>query len=71
MDGGAGLGGGNPKADIGASGPVDGMGNAHDLGSYVNISVDEGKVLRRYRISRGQAELLAMELLAIVNRKPA
>ena len=52
-----------PRADIGAKGPYDGMGNYTPTGAYVHlfISVDGGG-LHTFRTSHGSAEQLLKEL---------
>lgn len=52
-----------PKADIGISGPVDGMGEPDRAGAYLQITVTTRDYERRYRISLGAAEVLAAEIL--------
>lgn len=57
--------------DILAQGPVNGMGERDQDGAYVllTFSVDGGTdmILRRMRISRGQAELLKAEIHNILS----
>ena len=52
-----------PRADVGAKGPYDGMGNFHSDGAYIHLFVAiDGNGSRTYRISRGCAEILKAEL---------
>jgi hypothetical protein len=52
------------KIEIAANGPVDGMGEKHPEGSYVQIMMQSDIWQHRFRISRGMAEGLVAELQA-------
>ena len=54
--------------DIHASGPVDGMGDVHPEGYYVNlvISQKDGSIWR-FRISHGAAYVLKCEIEGVIN----
>lgn len=58
------------KIEIAASGPVDGMGEKHPAGSYVQITMQSDIWQHRFRISRGMAEGLVAELLAALRATP-
>lgn len=50
--------------DVHASGPVDGMNELHPDGSYIRLRVGADDV----RVSLGAAEVLAYEILGIINK---
>jgi hypothetical protein len=57
-----------PTIEIHASGPVDGMGEAHPEGDYVNLVIGQkdGSVWR-FRISHGAAYVLKCEIEGVIN----
>jgi hypothetical protein len=56
-----------PKADVSASGPINGMGERDYHGSYVQIAVvsEDGKQ-QAFRVSFGGADQLRADLVAIL-----
>lgn len=53
-------------ADIGISGPVDGMGTPDKSGSYLQITITTRDSEQRHRLSLGAAEVLAAEILGLL-----
>ena len=55
------------KADVIVSGPINGMGEGDSDGSYLRFRVSvDGATFCTFRVSRGQAELLAAEIHSLL-----
>jgi hypothetical protein len=58
-------------AEVGATGPADGMNRLDPAGSYVRIRVATRDFEMFHRISRGAAEVLIAELQGVLSACPA